>query len=168
MKFKKFSQKTLVNSAATVGGVVVGGLGSNIIMDQIHKPTGADPSKEKTLGIAKRGGLVAAGVILAACVSGDDLLSTALRGVGVGMASTQSVEIIKTVTAKELAVANTPTKRIMAAALNGSACGCGGQLNAPRRRTARLRAADVEGFQFEAPQRIENPLEIAARQGLAA
>ena len=127
MKLKKPSSKSATSSAAQLGGAVAGAFGSNIAFAMANKTLFKDAATENQT-LLTRGAMVAVGAALAFCIDGSDTVADLVRGAGVGMATSQGIEIVKTYAAKSNAVGNptNPVTRAIAQGLGLNGCGCHG------------------------------------------
>lgn len=148
MKFKKPTEQRGKDTVATAGGVIAGSMVSRAFMGMIDKPEeNVDTKKAENATLMKRGALVLAGGIAAACVDGSDTVSMLIKGLAIGVAAQQSLEAIKTISAKssigDAATATTTGKKALRTAL-GLGCPCDGNgLNARRRNKRGLRYTPV-------------------------
>ncbi len=154
MKFTKPSLKGAETAGAFIAGAVGGSVVSKGVFGLIHEAkavTEADKKKEANMALLKRLGLAAVGVVLVASVSSDDTTSQAVKGAGIGMASTQIVEAVtgyfksSDAGAKLTAKAATSKASKFAANALGLACPCEQSgLGKPRKRSYRsgLRGLD--------------------------
>jgi dipeptide/tripeptide permease len=124
--FKKPNQSAIINSAISVGGGVVGSVASNIVANQL---LGGDVAQLATSQkrMLVQGGIAVVSVILAASVTGKDKVSVGAQGAFVGMAVTQTVNIIKDKMAEKKATnpnqAESAYNRILRTGL-GLGCAC--------------------------------------------
>lgn len=171
MKIKKPSTKTATNAAVNVGGFVAGSFVGNVVMDAIHKPTaGADSAtakKENTMALVKRGGLIAAGIIGAAAIDGNDTVSQLAKAALTGLAGSQALSLVSESVKNSTALAaDTKVNRAIKTGL-GLACPCGESgLNGRRRRRGLKEPFYYEQApvaQFEQPQL--NAFELAYISG---
>lgn len=159
MKFKKPSSKKIQDTAINTGGVVVGSMASNGLVNMIHKPDGVDPKKDENKELLIRGGVMVASAAGAAAIVGDDSTSNFARGTMVGMAATQAIEIVKLLGKKSEKVSasagsvKAADKFIAGAFGLASPCGChtyqAVPLNAPRRRNRGVKSPAVLPMSFQ-------------------
>lgn len=143
MKFSNPSSSTLMTTATMFGGLVVGAMISKGVVGLIHKPSGATDEatlkKEKNALLLKRGAIVAGSAFAGASIVGNDTVSTVSKALAFGMASGQTIEIVKDATASNTKLADTSTtsKKFIANAL-GLACPCDAPaygMGKPRRKS---------------------------------
>lgn len=170
MNFKKPKSKTLTDHASLLGGAVVGGAASNGIFDAVYSPKGVDPAKDKNTGLLIRGGMAVATGYAGAAIVGTDFASTMVKGILLGMAATQAVEVVKTMTADSAALQkDNAVAKFVRAGLNGG-CGCSqNSLGRGRSRKGRSRlampVADYAPVYDMREQISTNPLDQAMQKG---
>lgn len=124
--FKKPNQSAIINSAISVGGGVAGSVASNIVANQL---LGGDAAQFATSQkrMLVQGGIAIASVILAAAVTGKDKVSVAAQGAFVGMAVTQTVNIVKDKMAEKNATTPNGAETVVEKSLRtglGLGCAC--------------------------------------------
>lgn len=169
MKFKKPNSKTVQEHAALAGGAVLGGVASNGIFDAVHKPKGVDPAKDKNTGLLIRGGMAAVSGYVGAGITGTDFLSTAAKGLLLGVAATQAVELVKTMTADSASLQkDNVVAKFVRAGLNGG-CGCSqnslGRGRSRRRSRLAMPVAEYTPVYQMQEQYNANPLDQAMQTG---
>jgi hypothetical protein len=125
MNFKNPNSATLQSTVLLFLGITVGAMASRAVVGALHTPTeGADAAtakKESNNLKLKRVGIVAASGYGASSVSGNDTTSQLLKGLGYGMATMQTIDLVKDVAATSPKIA-TANKAIQQAV--GLACPC--------------------------------------------
>lgn len=103
MKVKKPSEQKVKDTIALAGGAIAGGAVSKGLFGLIHKSEATEAEamkKEENTALLKRGGLAIVGVGGALFLDGTDTITTLVKGVAVGVATIQTLEIIKTLAAR--------------------------------------------------------------------
>lgn len=162
MKVTSPSSKAIESTAKTVGGVILGGAVSKGIFGLIHKePVATETAdaikKAQNMALLKRGGMVALAGFGAAAITSSDLMSEIAKAACAGVAGTQALEIVRSLSEKStkvqaLAASTSNAKRAVAKTL-GLACPCESpaayaqQLNGYRRRSnQKLRYAAEQAY----------------------
>jgi hypothetical protein len=129
MVIKNPNSAMLQSTLILLASYSLGAMASRVVLGLVHKPTeGADEAtakKESNNLKAKRAGIVLASGYGASAVSGTDTTSQFLKGLGLGMAVTQSLDLVKDFASANPANSDTSTtiKKAKANAL-GLACPC--------------------------------------------
>lgn len=103
MKVKKPSEQKVKDTIALAGGAIAGGAVSKGLFGLIHKSEATEAQamkKEENTALLKRGGLAIVGIGGAMFLDGTDTITTLVKGVAVGVATIQTLEIIKTMAAR--------------------------------------------------------------------
>jgi hypothetical protein len=177
MNFKKPSSNKLTDHASMFGGAVAGSMVSRGLISAMHKPTaGADAAltkKEDQMLLIKRAGLIVVSGYAGAGIDGNDVMSTLIKGALIGVATMQTIDLVKDLAAKDpkLSDTSTPAKKMVARSL-GLGCGCSEAtpvmdlgMGRPRRRS--LRMPEIQNYNF-APVVELNALDQAVQSGALA
>lgn len=176
MKFQKPSEKSVIETAASFGGVAAGAFLANGLMSVIHEATpgaAADVAKkENTMALVKRGGIIAVAVVAAASIKGDDTTSKFAKSVLHGMAGGQAIALVSDTASASPALAKDTKVAKFARAGLGLACPCNEGLGLNARRRGRGRKGLKEPFYYEDQPAITdyqpvalNKYELALQKG---
>lgn len=103
MKVKKPSEQKVKDTIALAGGAIAGGAVSKGLFGLIHEAKATEAvamKKEENTALLKRGGLAIVGIGGAMFLDGTDTITTLVKGVAVGVATIQTLEIIKALAAR--------------------------------------------------------------------
>ncbi|MEE1897092.1 hypothetical protein V1389_02015 [Flavobacterium rakeshii] len=131
MNFKKPSGKTVTDTAAMTGGVLVGGMVSKAVFGLIHNPDAtedaAQQEKNESAALYKHLGLAVATGAGAFFIDGKDTLTGVAKGSLIGMSVTQLAEVIAKLAkkggVKTESQASTAGEKALARAV-GLGCSC--------------------------------------------
>ncbi|MFN3941497.1 MAG: hypothetical protein ACK4K1_02530 [Flavobacterium sp.] len=127
--YKNPSKQKVQDNATLIGGAVLGGMLSRVVVDKIHTPTGA--KNENLMLIGKRLLIVAASGYLASGIDAKDTASNVVKGSLLGMAVTQAVEATSDALKTSSATANKVASNPFLAAATGLKCPKGVAYAAP-------------------------------------
>ena len=158
MNFKKPSEKSAIETLASVGGFIGGAAASRGAFGLVHDPKGvteADIKSDRTAGYVKRAAIVVAAAAAASALVGTDTASMAVKSALYGIAGMQILDGVKdysatNATTAALATSAKPASKFAARAL-GLGCPCQeGALGKPRRRGrgSRLRGYEIPTSEF--------------------